>query len=203
LVAIQCMSCPVRARRSYEAHADSTLHTWTLTNSPHRCRASSLSPIRSAFYSSVLTVTLITTYIHTNEKNKNAVSGVHMSTNTVISNQDERNYHLKIQTNIHTYMIYTLWTHIKKNTYTHWYNTYVCLSCYYYTHIQNCAKYSPTYRLDQLCIRRLFDKKEYYYDYCYILLSTTPFPTKIHKKTAQLSKFYPISKKIEVCSPPW
>ena len=39
------------------------------------------------------------------------------------------------------------------------------------------------------------DKKEYYYDYCYILLSTTPFPTKIHKKTAQLSKFYPISKK--------
>jgi len=98
-------------------------------------------------------------------------------------------------------MIYTLWTHIKKNTYTHWYNTYVCLlSCYYYTHThKNCAKYSPTYRLDQLCIRRLFDKKEYYYDYCYILLSTTPFPTKIHKKTAQLSKFYPISKKKSKC----
>ena len=38
------------------------------------------------------------------------------------------------------------------------------------------APYAPSEYSDSV------DKKEYYYDYCYILLSTTPFPTKIHKK---------------------
>jgi len=101
------------------------------------------------------------------------------------------------QTNIHTW--YTPYELTSRKTHIHIDTTHT--SVYYlaiithHTHTKNCAKYSPTYRLDQLCIRRLFDKKEYYYDYCYILLSTTPFPTKIHKKTAQLSKFYPISKK--------
>ena len=108
-----------------------------------------------------------------------------MSTNTVISNQDERKLPLE-NTNKQTYIhdIHLMnshqETHIHIDT-THTSVYYLAIITHTYTH-KNCAKYSPKYRLDQLCIRRLFDKKEYYYDYCYILLSTTPFPTKIHKK---------------------
>ena len=107
-----------------------------------------------------------------------------MSTNTVISNQDEERKLPLENTNKQTYIhdIHLMNSHQEKHIYTLIQHIRLSILLLLHTHIQNCAKYSPTYRLDQLCIRRLFDKKEYYYDYCYILLSTTPFPTKIHKK---------------------
>jgi len=75
-----------------------------------------------------LQFTVALNYIHPYEKN---AAGVHMSTNTVISNQNERK---KLPLEKQTYMLYTLWTH--KKTYTETYTfiqTHIRLSILLHT----------------------------------------------------------------------
>jgi len=156
-------------RRQHPSHLDT--HQFSTAASP-----SSSYILSPAAHSVQFTVAL--NYIHPFDE-KNAAVGVHMSTNTVISNQNERKkLPLEKQTNIHAIHLMNSQENIYRNIHIHT-NTYVCLSCYTHKKIALCTL---LYRLDQLCIRRLLTKKNIttiIAIYYYLLLL---FPPKSIKK---------------------